>query len=520
MHTRQLASTPAPTGWARLAVCVRPTTVGAPLVVGLLAFAVYLQTLLPSVGWGDVARFQYVARIGGIPHRFGYPLYIAIGRLFGHLPIDGPSATSGYSLAYRLNLMSAVFAALAAVMVYWIVMRLVDDWIAAASAALSFAFSRALWGQAVVAEVYTLNAFLIGAVVLALLAWHQTRKLGLLYLGIGLYALSFGNHMTVITLVPAVVYMVLVTDYRVLLDPKKVTVLAGLVLLGALQYLYVIVRAHQQPLLNELGPFSWRGWIHWMSRNRFPGQFFGYTLGDQVDRLRIYLELLEKQFFRWGYIVGWIGAWEQLKADLKIFGFLALVALGIYGFGMNYGGITFRIYVIPSYLIFAVFLGCGLSALRRWLAELLRRSPEDPEDSHAGLLRTRPRWLAQPLLAALAAVILVMPLYAVRRNWVEVDESENTAYRDMARNFVEQVEPDFVLVESESHYDDLEAILYVAWAENSWHTAHTVTPGGIDPWLGQRPVYSWYGDVDIDARYIQEPVPGLPGMARIVGVRE
>lgn len=468
-----------------------------PAGVGLLACAIYVQTMLPGVGWGDIARFQYVARVWGIPHRFGYPLYIAISRVFGYMPVGG--------LAYRVNLLSAVSAALAVVTVYFIVMRLVDDWVAAASAALSFAFSRALWGQAVVAEVYALNAFLIGAVVLILLVWHQTRKIGLLYLGIGLYALSFGNHMTVVTLIPAVVYWILVTDYRVLLDLKKVAILAGLMLLGALQYLYVIVRAHQQPLLNELGPFSWRGWIHWMTRNRFQGQFFGYTLSDQVDRLRIYLELLEKQVFRWGYILGWIGAWERLKADLKSFVFLALVAAGIYVFGMNYGGVTFRIYLVPSYLIFAVFLGCGLSALRRWLA---------------GLVSSQRRWLAQTLMAAFAAVILAMPLYPLWQNWAEVDQSENIYYGDMARSFVEQAGPDFVLVDSEPHYDDLEAILYVAWGEKGWYEARWVPSGGIDPWLEKRPVYAWSDGADYHGRYVEEPVPGQPGMVLLVGVRD
>jgi hypothetical protein len=469
----------------------------APAGVGVLAFVVYLQTLLPSVGWGDIARFQYVARVWGIPHRFGYPLYIALSRLFGYLPVG--------DLAHRINLMSAFFAALAAVMTYLIVMRLANDWIAAASAALSFAFSRAFWGQAVVAEVYALNVFLIGAVLLILLVWHQTRRIGWLYLGIGLYALSFGNHMTVVTLIPAVIYLILVTDYRVLLDLKKVAILAGLVLLGALQYLYVIIRAHQQPLLNELGPFSWRGWIHWMTRNRFPGQFFGFTLGDQVDRMRIYLELLEMQFFRWGYILSWIGAWERLKADLKSFVFLALAALGLYVFGMNYGGVTFRIYLVPTYLIFAVFLGCGLSAVRRWLA---------------GLLQGRSRWLAQPLAAALAALILIMPLYPLWQNWAEVDQSHNTYYRDMAENFASHVEPDFVLVDSEGHYDDLEAILYVAWGENGWYSARWVPSGDIDSWLGQRPVYAWSDGAAYHARYLEEPVPGLPGMVRIEGIQQ
>jgi hypothetical protein len=472
-----------------------------PAGVGLLAFIVYLQTLLPSVGWGDIARFQYVAQVWGIPHRFGYPLYIVLSRLFGYLPVG--------DLAYRVNLMSALFAALAAVMVYFIVMRLADDWVGAASAALSFAFSVALWRQAVVAEVYSLNAFLIGAVVLILLTWHQTRKIGLLYLGVGLYALSFGNHLTVVTLLPAVIYLILVTDYRVFLDLKKVAILAGLVLLGASQYLYVIIRANQQPLLNELGPFSWRGWVHWMTRSRFEGQFFGYGLGAQVDRMRIYLELLEKQFLRWGYILGWIGAWERLKADFKSFLFLALVGVGIYGFGMNYGGVTFPIYLIPSYLIFAVFLGCGLSALRQLLARLLRDGP---------------RWLSQPLVAAvaramLAAIILLMPLYPLWRNWTEVDESENTYYRDMAQAFVELVGPDFVLVDAESFYNDLEAILYVAWGENGWREARWVPPDEIEAWLEQGPIYAWSDGADYHARYIEQPVPGLPGMVRITRLK-
>lgn len=475
----------------------RVGTLLGPLVVGLLALFVYSQTLLPSVGWGDVARFQYLGRIWGIPHRFGYPLYVALSRVFSYLPVG--------DIAHRINLMSAVFAALSAMMVYLIVMRLASDWIAAGSAALSFAFSRALWGQAVFAEVYTLNAFLIGAVVLVLLVWHQTRRVGMLYLAIGLYALSFGNHMTVVTLLPAVIFLVLVTDFRVLLDPKKVAIMVGLVVLGALQYLYVIVRAQQQPLLNELGPFSWRGWIHWMTRSRFPGQFFAYSLGAQVDRMRLYLEILEKQFYRWGYIVGWLGAWERLRADLKTFGFLALVALGIVGFGMNYGGIIYRIYLIPSYLIFGVFLGCGLGAIRSWLSDVLDGQPG---------------WFAMPLMAALAAVILIMPLYPLWQNWAEVDQSENTYYRDRAWSFVEQVEPDFVVVESEMGYDQVEAIRYVAWAEKQWYDARSVIPEEIGVWLGSRPVYAWYADPAIDPRYIQEPMSTVPGMARIVGVTE
>jgi len=179
-------------------------------------------------------------------------------------------------------------------------------------------------------------------------------------------------------------------------------------------------------------------------------------------------------------------------------------ALGLYAFGMNYGGVTFRIYLIPSYLIFAVFLGCGLSALRRWLR---------------GLLQGRSLWLAGPLSLALAIVILAMPLYPMWQNWAEADESDNTHYRDIARDFVEHAGPSFVLVDSEAYYDDLEAILYVAWAEKEWYAAHWIPPGEIERWLGARPVYAWQDSAAYHSPYMEETVPELPGMVRIVGVK-
>jgi hypothetical protein len=480
-----------------------------PLLVGGVALVVYLQTLLPSTGWGDIARFQYVARIWGIPHRFGYPLYIAISRLFGALPLG--------DLAYRVNFMSALFAALAVITVYLLVALLSGSRVGAVAAALAFAFSRAFWGQAVVAEVYSLNAFLIGAVLFILLLWQRSHRPAWLYLGIGLFALSFGNHMTVVTLLPAVIYLVLATEPTTLRNPKRLAALAGLMFLGSLQYLYVILRSQQQPLLNELGAFSWGGWIHWMTRNRFPGQFFGFGLGDQVDRVRIFLELLELQFYRWGYILGWIGAWELLRRckqpevpgeakrgtlqGIEPFAFLALALLGIAVFGMNYGGVTFRIYLIPAYLVFAVFIGCAMGAL-------------------LDLVRGWPRVLAVVASAGLAIAFLAMPLYPLWQNWNRVDESDNVYYRNIAERFADTVGPDFVLVDSEVRYDDLEAILYEAWGEREWYQARWIPPGEISTWLGQRPVYAWDDGADYHQNFVSEPVPELPGMVRLTGVKD
>jgi len=135
------------------------------------------MTLLPDVGWGDTAKLQYIAYVWGIPHRFGYPLFIFLSRLFLLLPIG--------SVAYRINLMCAVFGAGAVTLTYFIIFRLTHrDWVAAMSGALAFAFSRMFWAETNHAEVYSLNALIVAAVALSLLAWSETRKIHLLYLGV------------------------------------------------------------------------------------------------------------------------------------------------------------------------------------------------------------------------------------------------------------------------------------------------------------------------------------------------
>ena len=96
----------------------------APWVMGcivtLFSFLVYLATLAPTITWrndgmdgGDLISAAYTL---GIPHPTGYPTYVLLARLFSFLPWG--------DVAYRVNLMSAVFASLTVLLVYAIVLHL------------------------------------------------------------------------------------------------------------------------------------------------------------------------------------------------------------------------------------------------------------------------------------------------------------------------------------------------------------------------------------------------------------
>ncbi len=82
-------------------------------LAGLVAFAVYLRTLAPTVMWYDMGELTTTSYVLGIAHNTGYPLYILLGKLFTFLPFG--------DVAYRVNLMSAVFAALTVSLVFLII---------------------------------------------------------------------------------------------------------------------------------------------------------------------------------------------------------------------------------------------------------------------------------------------------------------------------------------------------------------------------------------------------------------
>src|SRR3954470_22903143 len=133
------------TAQRRRAIIRRPW-VGAALI-GLIAFTVYLRTLASTIVWGDSPELTAAAYTAGVPHPTGYPLYMLLAHSFIHLvPLGTP--------AYRMNLLTAISASLAAALIYPLMLRITRSRISSLVGPLLFAFSQTFWSQAVIAEVY------------------------------------------------------------------------------------------------------------------------------------------------------------------------------------------------------------------------------------------------------------------------------------------------------------------------------------------------------------------------------
>jgi len=170
-----------------------------PIAAALL---VYGLTLCRTVYFGDSGELSAAAAVLGIAHPPGYPLYTLLGRVLVALLPGEP--------ALAVNLLSALAAALAAGTAAVLARLLGARPVAAIAAGLLVIGSRTLWSQAVVAEVYTLHAFLATAVLTALARDEHLppRDPRALLVAAYLLALGLAHHLTIVHLaLPALVLL-------------------------------------------------------------------------------------------------------------------------------------------------------------------------------------------------------------------------------------------------------------------------------------------------------------------------
>lgn len=263
------------------------------LIAGLLAFfaLLYLQTLYPGIGgrvnYGDSGKWHYLWMVDGTPHSPGYPLFLALTKLFGNY-------ASFVEPELRVTLISPVSALIALFFVGANVYLWTRRLLPAAAAIFIVGTARSFWSQATEAEVYTLNAAFVCAVIFFFGLFHYSGSRRYLLLGCAIYALSFGNHLTMITLLPALFYITWVTDKGVFRDPRVLAPVALFAVLGAAQYLYLLFLSHYgaSPVESfgsdnywDLGWLDNAGHLEYIGRNADWPTFFSYITGGQFSGL-------------------------------------------------------------------------------------------------------------------------------------------------------------------------------------------------------------------------------------------
>ena len=337
----------------------------AALAVALGVFALYRATLLPGVDFGDTGSFQTTAGSPFVTPRDGYPLYFAIARVFLHFhPIEP---------AHAVNLLSAIEGGLACGLLVLAAAELTGSLAAALAAALLFGGSYTFWSQSVIAEVYALHACFVALMIGLALRWARRPAFATLALLFAVYALGFGNHLSMILLAPGLIVFLLLSapgGWRTMFGPRVVGVALVCAVLGALQYWWNMRALWMLPF----PPVSWwdalqRFWFDVTKTDWRATMVLEVPRGVLGDYLAMYGFDLRQQF-------GWVVPGIAIVGLVRLFATRWRVALFLlllwavnaaFAFGYNVGDT--HVFYLPSNLVVALLAGSGVVAVGRIAGE-------------------------------------------------------------------------------------------------------------------------------------------------------
>lgn len=353
----------------------------------LLSFFFYLLFLAPTVAPRDSAELTAVSYTMGIAHPPGYPLYTILGKIFTLIPLA--------NIAFRVNLMSAFFASLTIFFIFLVILKLARNLVAAISSSFVFAFTSIFWSQSLVAEVFTLYAFFVALLFFILAIWRENKKNIIpLYIFFIICGLSLTHHQSMIFLLPAFFLFIWFTDKKVFYSYRNILIFLGLIVTGLLIYIYLPIRASQNPVMNWGDPKTFERFVNVILRIEYgtlvsrepapPETFISYFY-----KIFYYFKSLIIQFTIPFFILGLLGIWNNIRKDLRLFyvmltgfllgGFLFFVLTFFLGAPMTEEALYIRgrLY-IPASIIFTIWVGYGILMILEDGHKLLKNKFKSP----------------------------------------------------------------------------------------------------------------------------------------------
>lgn len=217
----------------------------------LPALLLYLATMSSAITLVDAGLFHMVCADNGIAHPPGYPLATALCHPFMSLPFEGTIPG---------NLFSIFFAGIAIAILFLLLTRLGFSRSQSCFASFLFAISWGFWSQAIVLEIYTLNAALVALLLTTCVQYERTHRPGWLIAAGLVFGLGLANHWPLIVLSAIATAPILLQDMRALKDLFRpgvfITTLAA-ICLGLSPYLLMLNKSDAyMTMIGPVGSFS------------------------------------------------------------------------------------------------------------------------------------------------------------------------------------------------------------------------------------------------------------------------
>jgi hypothetical protein len=448
----------------------------APLA-GLAALGLYARTLAPGLTWAhhaaDGGDLLAAALTLGVPHPSGYPTYQLLLRAAIAIFPGEPARAGNWLSALCAAAAVALFADLAGRMLAQIVSRAdghaagdaaadrnvgqvanlsyepisgaatpMLSGLVALAAALTWAASPIFWGQAVVTEVYALNALAVVALLWLLWRWREAVDVGapgwpwLAGAGAAL-GLGLGNHLTLLLMLPGAAIWLWAGRQpagRSLARGLLAALIAAAAGLAVYGYLPLVAAAN--PPVNWGDPRRLAQLWTLVSGQVYRGLVFGLPVAYLPERLAAWSGEALRQFGGpWGVILALIGLW-RLDRQLHAWWQATLLTAAAYSvYAIGYNTPDSFVYLIPTWCVAALWLAAGLD----WLPGVIARC------NVVGPLRGT---LPTIFRATLIALLLAVPAISVVRFWRENDLSHDRQAQEFVSRTLVDAAPDAIILTS------------------------------------------------------------------------
>ncbi|MGH8120384.1 MAG: protein O-mannosyl-transferase family [Gammaproteobacteria bacterium] len=350
-------------------------------VVFFVAIFVYAWSAPRTVVLEDDGIFILAAYFNGVAHPPGYPLYTLMAHLASLAPIG--------TVAWRVHLFSGILAAMACICLWQIAQSLLGNRISAYGAALSLAFSQVFWSQAIIAEVYTLNVFLVLLLFLLAVFMQKHRNEHDLKIKFRWFLLCYGlaltNHWPLVILSTPMLVAVLWPQLRSL--QRYMPGAFPCFFLGLIPYAWMVVASHVNPEISFYGPINsfYEFWFY-LGRKGYADIESSPSAGwiDKLLYIKFVLHQTRDQFGWPGMILGLAGLFYQrrlLPANLciaLILGYLGttLALALLLGFDFDeFHRNLFRVYPLVAYAVVSLWIGIGMFMVTQLIHKFSAKRP-------------------------------------------------------------------------------------------------------------------------------------------------
>jgi hypothetical protein len=419
-------------------------------VLAVLALAVYLKTIAPTVTFIDSGELASDVSVLGIAHPTGYPLFTLLGWLFVHIPL-------GLRPIFQLNVLAAILCASALFIFFQCFVLLLSSsfvegrtpldqrsrakipiLIVAATGTLTLGFSETYWSEALSIEVYSLHLLLLSLVLFLFLkslreggfptrpevesVSSQASWYGFAFV----LGLSFANHMTTILLVPGLLYFFFTTQRFSRQGWRKLLYAALPFLLGLSVYVYLPIRAAQHPVLNWGDPSSLERFIWHVTGKQYRVWILSST-ETAIKQFKYFIDTFPSEFAYAPLVLALIGVIQLYRSNRKVLYFTSILFLTCLLYSINYDIHDIDSYFLLAYIAVVVWVVFGARAFL-----------------HFGF---GPRRL---LLSSL--VCLLIGLTPLSLHYERVDESSDYTVEDYTRNVFDSFEKNALVLSYQWDY--------------------------------------------------------------------